>query len=62
MKIYCVEQKYFNNGNVQVSHRSLDLPAVPASSSQEYERYDLYIDYFTDPVEAEKFMRQALRA
>ncbi|OPZ65864.1 MAG: hypothetical protein BWY85_00223 [Firmicutes bacterium ADurb.Bin506] len=57
-----VEQKYTDTGKVFAKTHILELDAVPASHYEEKEKYDLYIDYFDNPTEAEKHRQDALRA
>lgn len=62
MKIYCVVQRYYDNGKVCVNLETLEIEALPTNSSREYEKYDTYRDYFTDRAEADQFYKAALKA
>ena len=62
MKIYEVEQKYFNNGKVKATITELELKTVPKNMITENNQYDLYKDYFTDKTTAQKFYKDALKA
>ena len=61
-KFYAVEQKYFDNGAVSVRSHIVNAPEKPENISQETGLFDIYIDYFDNPVEAEDFRQKALKA
>lgn len=62
MKIYEVEQKYFDNGKVKAKITEYELETIPENESIENQKCDLYRDYFTDKATAQKFYEDALKA
>lgn len=62
MKIYAVEQKYFDKGKIEVKISSFELSIMPKSYSEEHVNYDYYVDYFDNLKDAENWKKQALKA
>lgn len=60
MKIYEVEQKYFDNGTVKAKITEYELETIPENESFENKKCDVYRDYFTNKQEAENFYKKAL--
>lgn len=60
MKIYCVVQRYYENGDVIALIETTECDKKPKNTCEELERFDLYRDYFTNSEEAEHFYDQAV--
>lgn len=62
MKIYCVVQMYYENGDVIPIIIEEEHNEKPQNTCEELESYDLYKDYFASKQEAEEFYEQTLLA
>jgi hypothetical protein len=62
MKIYAVEQKYFDKGKIEAKISSFESSIIPKNHSEEHTNYDYYVDYFDNLKDAENWKKQALKA
>ncbi len=62
LKIYAVEQCYYDNGKVEAKLWAFHADEKPKPYQKEEPQLDLYIDYFVDETLAKKFLEDAQNA
>ena len=62
MKIYAVEQRYYDDGKVDAKLWAFHADEKPEPYRSEESQFDLYIDYFTDEALAKKFFEDTKNA
>jgi hypothetical protein len=62
MKIYKVEQKYFDSGRTEASVVETSGDSLPKSEHESRRLCDYYADYFLDRAAAERFAEDARRS
>lgn len=61
-KFYEVVTKFYDNGMVCANSFIIYADKMPKSTFENLKHFDIYKDYFTDPVEAEQYRQNALNA
>lgn len=62
MKIYAVEQRYYDSGKVEAKLWAFHADEKPEPYQKEEPLFDLYIDYFADEALAKKFLEDTKKA
>lgn len=62
LKIYAVEQRYYDNGKVDIKMWAFHADEKPEPYQKEEPQFDLYIDYFVDKALAKEFFEGAQNA
>lgn len=58
MKVYCIEQRYYDNGSVTCKVIIEQHKKMPQNTYEETPRYDRYRDYFATEVDAREFCKE----
>ncbi len=62
MKFYAVVSTFYDDGRTTANTFTVCADSKPESTFKSTKRYDQYVDFFSDPAEAEEYRQNTLRA